>query len=291
MLRRLTLLALLGMVAGILFSLGVGHWYSKAAPAVIDITPEGFPVEEVSFPSQTGEELRGWLGEIQKPAEAKGAVLLLHGIRSDRRSMVARAREFSAHGYHILCLDFQAHGESLGKRITLGHLESKNASTAAAWLKERYPELPLIVNGTSLGGACAVMANYTTPPDALIIECVFSDVETGAANRLEMKLGKWARFLHPLLTWQIKPLLGVSTRDLSPAENIKNCTMPILIIHGTEDRHAQISEGRLLQKNAGGECEMWEIGGRGHEGLHSGDPEEWTRRVMDFLDRHLTPNP
>lgn len=283
--RKLLLLCFAGVLGGILFSLGVGHWYSKAAPRVIDIKPDGLEVEEVSFQSQTGGELRGWLGETENPTEAKGVVLLLHGIRADRRSMVTRARTFSDRGYHVLCLDFQAHGESPGKRITLGHLESQDTSAGVAWLRERYPALPLIVNGTSLGGACAVIASYKEPPDALIIESVFSDVATAAGNRLEMKLGKWSRFLHPLLTWQIKPLLGVSPNDLSPAEHIKDCTMPILIIHGTEDRHAQISEGRLLHQNAGGPCEIWELEGQGHEGLYAGDPEEWTRRVMDFLGR------
>ena len=285
--RKLLLLCLAGVLGGILFSLGVGHWYSKAAPTVIDIKPEDLDVEQVTFPSLTGQQLHGWLGEIENPTKAKGAVLLLHGIRSDRRSMVPRARAFFESGYHVLCLDFQAHGESPGKRITLGHLESKDASASAAWLRNRYPELPLIVNGTSLGGACAVMATYETPPDALIIESVFSDVAKAAGNRLEMQLGKWSRFLHPLLSWQIKPLLGVSPNELSPSEHIKNCTMPILIIHGTEDQHAQITEGRLLQQNAGGPCEIWELAGHGHEGLYDGDPEEWTRRVMDFLERVL----
>jgi len=53
-----------------------------------------------------------------------GTIVLMHGVRANRLSMVRRAEMLHRAGYSVLLFDFQAHGESPGSHITMGYLES-----------------------------------------------------------------------------------------------------------------------------------------------------------------------
>ena len=77
-------------------------------------------------------------------------------------SALGRARFLSRLGYHTLCIALQAHGESPGEHITMGWQESRNAASAVAWLQKQFPDAPVAVLGTSLGGVAALLALLTT---------------------------------------------------------------------------------------------------------------------------------
>lgn len=111
------------------------------------------PFESISIPSESGSEIAGWI--VPAHGQARGSVLLLHGIRSNRSGMVGRARFLRRAGYNCLLIDLQAHGESGGDRITLGRLESLDARSCFRFLRSRFPDVPAAVIGVSLGGAAA----------------------------------------------------------------------------------------------------------------------------------------
>ena len=75
----------------------------------------------VAFPNPWGDTLRGW---FVPGRPGGGAVLLMHGIRSNRLSMLDRARALNRAGFAALLFDFQAHGESGGDHMTFGARES-----------------------------------------------------------------------------------------------------------------------------------------------------------------------
>lgn len=88
--------------------------------ARLDPVATGLPVEAVAIPSSSGARLAGWF----LPGAGRGAVLLLHGAKSNRLVQVERMRFLRGAGYSMLAIDFRAHGESTGDRITMGQLES-----------------------------------------------------------------------------------------------------------------------------------------------------------------------
>ncbi len=140
--------------------------------------------------------------------------------------MAARARFLHDRGYHTLCIDFQAHGESPGAHITMGHLESMDAAAGVAYLREHYPALPVAVIGTSLGGASALMADYREPPDALVVESVFADAVTATANRLDMRFGPIGRWMACRRSMQpCASLLSVSHPAIMLPDRLGNFTV------------------------------------------------------------------
>ena len=262
----------------------LGDRLTRPAHATLGRAPDSLNAETVRFPSESGGILSGWLSE---QADPQGVALLLHGVRSDKRSMVERAVFLQRLGYDTLCLDLQAHGESTGDKITMGYRESQDAASAVAYLRSRFPALPVVVVGTSLGGASAILANYDTPPDAFILEAVFSDIDTAIKNRLEMRLGPVGALASPLLRLQIKPRIGISPDELSPLRAIPRIARPILFIYGTADLHAKPEEGRLLFSAAQEPKELWEIEGAAHEDFYKFATSAYERRVGAFLSRHL----
>ena len=77
--------------------------------------PADLGAEDVKF-----NGVRGWF--VAAGGEQR-CVLLLHGVRSDRTSMVARARFLKKSGFASLLIDLQAHGETQGEKITFGFRE------------------------------------------------------------------------------------------------------------------------------------------------------------------------
>ena len=103
------------------------------APQIVGNLPNDLPGKSVQFSSESGSTVRGWFIP-GKPGG--GAVALMHGVSSNRLSMLDRARFLSHAGYTVLLFDFQAHGESTGNHITFGALESKDAQAAIHFLRE-----------------------------------------------------------------------------------------------------------------------------------------------------------
>jgi len=282
--RRLVVLGSVCLLAGIGFSIYVGRQLVAPVPRTIGPPPEFLGGVTVKFPSRSGSMIAGWLTEGRS---ANGCILLLHAIRADRRSMADRAKFLRDEGYHTLCIDFQAHGESPGEHITMGHLESMDAVAGVAFLRERYPGLPVAVIGTSLGGASALMADYAYPPEALVVEAVFADAETAIGNRLEMRFGRIGRMLTPLLTWQMQPSLGIDPATLSPVRAAASVEEPVFVLFGAEDRHARPSEAQAIYAALKGPKEIWEIAGAAHLDLHRYAGREYEKRVGRFLAAHL----
>jgi uncharacterized protein len=265
-------------VAGDRLSAPVNHAVG-APPAELRASP-------VEFASESGSTLRGWL---LSGRAGRGAVVLMHGVRADRTSMSGRARFLNAAGYGVLLFDFQAHGESPGRRITFGHLESLDARAAVRFVRERLPGECVAVVGVSMGGAAALLAEPPLEADALVLEMVYPTLEEAVADRLKIRLGPWAGALSPLLTIQLRPRLGVGPERMRPVERAAHAPGPKLFIAGALDRHTTLEESRRLFAAARGPKELWVVEGAAHTDFHAAAREEYERRVLDFFDRSLRP--
>ena len=240
-----------------------------------------------------GPTLAGWFIPGTQP---DGAVLLLHGLRADRRQMLGRARFLHAAGYAVLMIDLQAHGETPGTHIGFGRPESRDVRSAIVWLRKRLPDQPIGVIGVSLGGAAALLGDTPVDADALVLESVYSSIEHAVENRLALHLGAVGRHLAPLLLWQIEPRLGISSAQLQPLQAIAKLQSPLLLIAGSGDRRTVLAESLALFKRAPAPKKLWIVAGATHQDLHRHSPQRYEATVLAFLQRFLRgrnprPNP
>ncbi len=246
--------------------------------------PADLAVESVRIPEASAAGLAAWWMEANPE---RGAVVLLHSIRVDRRSMLPRARLLLREGLSVLLVDLQAHGESPGERITLGFRESGNARAALAWLKHRRPNVRVGVIGTSLGGAAVLLGPQPVGVDAVVVEAVYPDIRIALQNRGRLRPGPLAPVLAPLLVAQLRPRLGAGPEDLRPIDGIARLGAPVLVVAGELDRHTTLAESSALFAAAEAPKELWIVAGAPHQDFLAKDPDGYRERVIGFLRRHL----
>ncbi len=216
--------------------------------------------------------------------------VLLHGVRADRRSMLARALLLRRLGYTVLLIDLPAHGESRGERITFGHREREGVRAALAFLRRESPGRIGVI-GVSLGAASLVLSQAMPPPDAVVLESMYPTIREAVQNRLAMRLGPPGRWLAPLLLWQLPLRLDVSESQLRPIDRIGALQAPVLIASGTHDEHTPLDEARRLHAAARSPKAFWAVEGAAHVDLQAFAPREYEARVIGFLAGHLNPPP
>jgi len=268
------------MVCGAGCVLLAGNELSRPMPARIGPPPPDLQAEIVAIPSRSGSVLAGWLCHAEQP---RGSVVLMHGVRSNRLSMVERARFFREQGYDVLLFDFQAHGESPGEHITFGYRESRDAEAALDFARSRLPGRPVAAIGTSMGGAALLLAHHPLPVDALILEAVYPTLKAAVSNRLADRFGPLGPPLAPLLLLQVGPRLGVSPEALRPVDHIADVGCPVFILGGTADNRTTPEETEWLFSAAREPRQLWLVPGAAHVDLARFAPAEYRRRVLGFL--------
>lgn len=256
---------------------------ARPARAVVGAPPTALNASVVQIKSGSGSMLRAWFGRGQPGA---GAVLLLHGVGDNRRSMLDRARFLHKAGYTILAPDFQAHGESEGKHITFGARESQDAEAALRFIHTAVPGERVGVIGVSLGGAAALLGREPLHVDAMVLESVYPTIEDAVTDRLRVWLGPLG-FLGPTLAphvieWMGREI-GVKAQRLRPIEHIHQATSPVLFLTGSGDRYTPLSEARALFEQAPTPKQFWIVDGAGHEDLHAFAPAAYERLIESFF--------
>lgn len=263
----------------------VGSELVAPAKSSIESPQQGLQAQSISFQSDSGAEIKGWFIR-SKPS--KGAVLLLHGIRANRVSMLDRARYLKSLGYSVLLIDLQAHGESGGKHITFGYLESLDAEAAIRFLRENAPNERIGAIGTSLGGAALLLAKYSQPIDAIILESVYSTIELAGENRIRRFLGPLSVFAKYPLLWQLSLRLGIKPSDLHPIDRIGDINCAVLVMSGTEDLSTKIEESKELCAHAKEPKECWWIPGAAHIDLYKYAEKQYEDKVRIFFEKYLS---
>lgn len=261
-----------------------GSFLTAPANQSIGELPSDLAGNSVEFASESGSTIHGWFIPGEKGG---GAVALMHGVRANRLSMLERARLLSKAGYSVLLFDFQAHGESEGKRLTFGYLESKDARAAIDFLRTHAPGEKIGVIGVSMGGAASLLASPSLDVNAMVLEMVYPTIQQAITNRLTMRFGSWASVLTPLLSWQLKPRLGIDVDALRPIDTVGSVRAPKLFIVGEDDQHTTLEESRELFNAAAEPKELWVVNGAKHVDLYVVAKSEYERRVLDFFAKYL----
>ena len=269
-------------------SFTAGYFLAAPSPKIIGVAPADLNTQNVELPGHNNTTLNGWFVAVENP---KAVLLLLHGIRSDRRDMLSRARFLTEAGYSVFLYDSRGHGESDGDVVTFGYLESLDAERAINFLQERMPGIPIGIIGMSLGGAAAVLGNAASQADMVILEAVYPDLITAIDNRLQQRLGSLSLFAKSLLLPQIKWRIGVSAQWFSPLERIKTLTTPTLIVAGAIDQHTTLEQSKSLFSAAAGPKELYVVEGAAHQNFHTFSRTHYELRVLQFIDQHLSSSP
>jgi len=282
---RRTLIFLLGTAACCLLGvLGAGEMLSEPALRDVGEAPADLDARAVRFGVPGGGTVAAWC--IHAVA-GRGAVLLVHGVRADRRDMILRARWLKGAGYSVLLIDLPSHGESSGDRITFGVDEAFGVKAALSFMRSEFPGERIGAIGVSLGAASLVLARPNPALDAAVLESMFPTIDDAVADRLALHLGEASRSLAPLLLWQLPLRLGIRPEQIRPIDALESFKAPVLVASGGRDRHTERAETEHIFAAAGEPKLLWIVEGAAHQDLYLYDRDAYETKVGGFLAHYL----
>ena len=248
--------------------------------------------EEVSFTTADGIDLKGWLVKPARYDQTSPAIVICHGVGANKSDFTELAASLSHRGYFVLLFDFRAHGESGGRRTSLGLHEQKDIEATLAFLKTRRDTIDpkrIGIYGFSMGGSTAILAAAKTGAfSAVVADSAFTSLRDQAREAI---IGFYHLPAFPFLHLTVLGYeLSFQTRvdAVAPVKVIAAIApTPVLIIAGEGDKLIPADNGRKLYAAAGEPKELWIIPGADHGGTLAAAGSEYEKRVGEFFDKHL----
>jgi Dipeptidyl aminopeptidases/acylaminoacyl-peptidases len=249
---------------------------------------EQLPWEHLFLQTEDGLKLAGYYYE--NPQRLKKNAVLIHGHGScGFEGYASVGLKYIRHGYNVLLLDNRACGSSEGKWSTFGLQERKDTLQWVNRLAKADPDQPIVIHGTSLGGATACMLSAMELPvqvKAIVSDCAFANIR----KQLEYMLPKimhvpYQMILPQVLCW-FRHETGLSIDETSPLEAVKHAHVPMLFIHGEADQYVLKENGQKLYDACNAPKQLLWIPGAGHAASHYIGKEKYEETLFAFLDRY-----
>jgi alpha-beta hydrolase superfamily lysophospholipase len=251
---------------------------APATPADI-----GLDFEAVRFTTDDGVTLSGWL--VPAARETTTAVIVLHGFSGHRLPELAAFVPWLQERHHVLQFDFRGHGESDPASVTLGMLERRDVAAAVDFMRSRGLG-PIALVGVSMGAAIAIQAAPDLPVAAVVADAAFAELHHPIGNRMR-QVG------YPLPELGSRVIVAAAalrtrSRLLDPIAAVARIApRGLLLIAPKADELISWRQSVRLFEAAAEPKELYVVEGAAHAGAYGADPDEYRRRVLDFLDRYL----
>ncbi len=250
----------------------------------------GIPVREVHFAASDGVALTGWLAIASPDAPT---VILVHGFKSNRLSMLPWARYLYAAGYNVLLYDSRGCGQSAGWAIGVGVTEPDDIIGATRYLRT-LPDLRdkrFAALGVSLGAGDVVLAAARDPDlSAIIADSPWADENPQIARMGSLPLGPLALPLLPYEPALVDALVGGRLEDARPAV-VAGSIAPraLMIITSADDANTTTSpaDQQRIFEAASEPKSHWIAPSGGHAGALYAHRAEYEARTLAFLAQYL----
>jgi uncharacterized protein len=228
----------------------------------------------------------------------RGKIALFHhGVGSGWMTMIRYMKLFRARGWTVVTFDSRGHGDSGGGRPSYGYYEKADLKAVADWSFASFgaasSEKPRFVAfGESMGAATVLQYAPLDPRlDAVIADCPYSSAMAELDYRLKAAMvPPGLRRLAVLAADAFcRRLERFSLRDADPSRAILETGMPILFVHGLEDRYvpwrmsvvmAETRRRRLPRAVT----ELLLVPGAKHCGSLAADRERYAEALYEFLE-------
>ena len=247
----------------------------KAPPA------PNFPSEVWTLESFDGLELKA---KKFSPAESSNRwAILVHGYGRDGTFAYDYAEEYLKRGWNVLIPDLRAAGESEGKFITMGALESRDVFD---WANKIPDDAQLVLHGVSMGAATVLMTAALEPKNlvAVVEDCGYTSAYEMFTAQLEKIFGLPEYPVMPCADFVCESKTGIKISDAAPIDTVDKIKVPILFIHGHEDGLVPLEMMTRLYNKATAPKENFIVTGAGHADAKRKNPADYFYKVFTFLE-------
>ena len=223
---------------------------------------------------------------------ADGAPLqiLFHGYRSmalrDCAGGFYLAKKL---GCNILAVDQRAHARSGGHVITFGVKERMDCLSWVQYANERFSsKAPIILSGLSMGASTVLMASALPLPEnvvAIMADCPYSS-PADIIRKVSRDRHMPDTLAYPFI-WLGAKLFGrFSLNETTSVESVRQAKIPILLLHGEDDRFVPCDMSREIFDACHSEKEIVTVPTAGHGICYLVDTKTYENAFLSFLNKH-----
>lgn len=223
---------------------------------------------------------------IEKYPHSQRVAIIVHGYTGALPWSAQFMDMFTAQRFNILLIDQRRHGRSEGKYTTFGYKEKYDVQMWVDWIITRKGNNCIIgLHGQSLGGGTALEYAAIHRPQVkfIVADCPYSDL----TQLIHYQVAK----LNHMPAWPIMVLIdrllqrkaGFRMKQVSPIRIMRTCSLPVLFIHGKEDRFVPTWMSEQLHEAKRNNSSLILIEGAGHGTSYHVDKIRYTQSVASFI--------
>jgi fermentation-respiration switch protein FrsA (DUF1100 family) len=247
------------------------------------------PMETIQIQSDDGLQLTGYY--VPAMSDSNKVVVLAHGYSGQGRDMSNFAKLYQGLGYHVLMPDDRGHGQSEGHYIGFGWHDRKDYLKWIDYLITRQgDEAQIILHGISMGGATVLMASGEPLPEqvkCIVSDCAYTSVKDILTYQLKTMYKLPAFPLIPLTSLVCRMKAGYFFGEASALSQVSRSKLPILFIHGDEDKFVPYDMVHQLYEAAGNEKELLCVPNAQHGNAYFADKEGYGSTLTSFVGRYV----
>ncbi len=245
--------------------------------------------KDIAIKSFDGYWLHSYIAE--NPGHTDKFAIICHGYTSRAKEMGFYAEKFYKKGFSCLLPSARCHDSSEGKFIDMGWLQRLDLLNWISYLNEEFGNPQIVLMGVSMGAAAVMMASgENLPPNVkcAIEDCGYSSIKEQFEHTLKnmVQIPKQPIMFSADLVTSCKTGIHLN-RDGYCTEQLKKCKIPMLFIHGTNDRYVPFW---MLDKNYEahpGIKEKFVVTGGSHASNAWQGGDAYWDKVMSFTEKFI----
>lgn len=215
--------------------------------------------------------------------------ILVHGYGRDQTFAYDYAEEYLKHGYNVLTPDLRACGTSEGIYMTMGTLESLDIKNWAEKILEKDSDAKITMHGVSMGAATVIMASALGIKNlrAVVEDCGYTSAYEMFTTQLKIIFDLPSFPIMNCVDMVSHMKTGYPISTAAPLIGVRMSKVPILFIHGTEDKLVPFEMmERLYNASRAHVKEKFVVEGVGHADAKRHDPQKYFETVFSFVDKY-----
>jgi acylglycerol lipase len=272
------------------------------------------------FDGEGGIEIfwQSWSEAPAVTSAARAAVVVAHGVSEHSGRYAHLAAKLAAAGYPTYALDHRGHGQSGGDRVVIDRFANVIADLDrfVTLVVEQQPGLPIYLIGHSMGGGIAI--GYTLEHESRLAGLLLSAplASAAAANAVQRAIASLLSRVVPKLgvfpvdagavsrdpdvvqAYEDDPLVDrrklpartvaeLTSNVATFANRVGSLTLPVLLMHGTEDTLVPFDGSEALFEALGSPDKTFErYPGLYHEIFNEPEQDDVIDDVVRWLDAH-----
>ena len=269
-----------------------GEQYESISPKMHELIAEAenTPCEWVEIKSsRDGTTLKG---RYYKFSDDSPLVIFFHGYRGTAlRDGCGGFKMAHDQKRNILMVDQRGNGKSGGNVITFGILERHDCRDWVNYATKRFgSDIKIILSGVSLGAATVLMSSDVGLPKN--VKCIVADCGYSSPKEIICKVAKEGGFptgiCYPLLKLSCKLRSGFDLDEASAVKSVSNTDIPILIIHGDDDRYVPCDMAHKIYNACVSKKELLIIPTAPHAACYMVDEKKYVETAERFIAEALS---